>query len=203
MYLLPEHTEMQYLHQLREGDQQAFTYFYDLFKLPIYRKLLKMVRIEAIAEELTQDVFIRIWDKRALIDPQQSFKSYLYRIAQHILYDFYRKVARDERLQRELRTLNTNYFDSADDIVFLKETQGIIDQAIASLSEQQAQIFTLCRIEGKSYKEVSDMLGISVHTVSTHMTRASKKIQAFMLKNQHLIWIGTILAYSFEKNILN
>src|SRR5690606_41339582 len=100
MHLLTDHTETEYLHQLKEGDQQAFTYFYDAFKLPIYRKLLKMVRIETVAEELTQDVFVRIWDKRLLIDPGQAFKSYLYRISQHILYDFYRKVARDECLQR-------------------------------------------------------------------------------------------------------
>lgn len=203
MHLLTNDTETEYLHRLREGNQQAFTYFYDTFKLSIYRKLLKMVRIEAIAEELTQDVFVRIWDKRMLIDPQQSFKPYLYRIAQHILYDFYRKVARDERLQRELRLLNTASHDPVSDGIFLKETQNIIDQAIVSLSEKQRQIFTLCRMEGKSYKEVSDMLGISVHTVSTHMARASKNVQAFMLKNQHLIWIGTILAHSFENNILH
>jgi len=203
MHLLTNPIETQYLHQLREGDQQAFNYFYEAFKLPIYRKLLKMVRIETVAEELTQDVFVRIWDKRLLIDPQQSFKSYLYRIAQHILYDFYRKVARDERLQQEIRLLNTADHDPVNDNIFLKETQNILDQAIASLSEQQRQIFTLCRIEGKSYKEVSRMLGISVHTISTHMTRASKRIQTFMLKNQHLIWIGTILAASFEKNILH
>jgi len=162
-----------------------------------------MVRIETIAEELTQDVFVRIWDKRSLIDPQQPFKSYLYRIAQHILYDFYRKVARDERLQRELKLSHASSYDPISEGIFLKETQSILNQAIASLSEQQSQIFTLCRIEGKSYKEVSEMLGISVHTVSTHMTRASKRVQEFMLKNQHLIWIGILLAHSLEKNILN
>src|SRR5690606_1372316 len=203
MHLLTDHTETEYLHQLIEGDQQAFTYFYDTFKLPIYRKLLKMIRIETVAEELTQDVFVRIWDKRMLIDPAQSFKSYLYRIAQHILYDFYRKVARDERLQREISLLHITTHDPVSEEVFLKETQNILDQAIASLSDQQRQIFTLCRIEGKSYREVSEILGISVHTISTHMTRASKNIQAFMLRNQHLIWIATILAASFEKNILH
>ncbi|NGM62653.1 sigma-70 family RNA polymerase sigma factor [Sphingobacterium sp. SGG-5] len=203
MHLPAAHTEIECLHELREGNQQAFTYFYETFKLPIYRKLLTMVRIETIAEELTQDVFVRLWDKRTLIDPQQPFKSYLYRIAQHILYDFYRKVARDERLQRELKLFNTSSYDPISEGVFLKETQSILNQAIACLSEQQSQIFTLCRMEGKSYKEVSEMLGISVHTVSTHMTRASKRVQEFMLKNQHLIWIGILLTHSFEKNILN
>lgn len=203
MHFRTDHKETEYLYQLREGNQQAFTYFYDTFKLSIYRKLLKMVRIKAVAEELTQDVFVRIWDKRALIDSQQPFKPYLYRIAQHILYDFYRKVARDERLQDELRVLNVAHHDPVIEGVFLKETQMIIDQAIASLSEKQREIYTLCRIEGKSYKEVSLVLGISVHTVSTHMARASKNVQSFMLKNQYLIYIGTILAHSFENNILH
>ncbi len=192
MTQLDHDSELEYLHRLKEGDQQSFIHFYDTFKLPIYRKLLKMVRIPSIAEELTQDVFVKIWDKRALIDPEQSFRSYLYRIAQHILYDFYRKIARDERLQEEIRLLVLNEHNPTDDWLFLKETQNILDRAISSLPEQQRQIYTLCKIEGKSYKEVALELGISVHTISTHMTRASKKIQEFMTKYQHLILISGI-----------
>ncbi|MDR2283666.1 MAG: sigma-70 family RNA polymerase sigma factor [Sphingobacterium sp.] len=192
MTQLEHDSELEYLHRLKEGDQQAFIHFYDTFKLPIYRKLLKMVRIPGIAEELTQDVFVKIWDKRALIDPEQSFRSYLYRIAQHILYDFYRKIARDERLQDEIRLLVLNEHTPTDDWLFLKETQNILDQAISSLPEQQRQIYTRCKIDGKSYKEVALELGISVHTISTHMTRASKKIQDFITKYQHLILISGI-----------
>ncbi|TDQ72249.1 RNA polymerase sigma factor [Sphingobacterium yanglingense] len=198
MTLLDNDSELDYLHRLRNGDQRAFIYFYDIFKLPIYRKLLKMVRIKHLAEELTQDVFVRIWDKRALIDPEQSFKSYLYRIAQHILYDFYRKVARDERLQDEIRLLVLNEQNPTDDWLFLKETQNILDQAISSLPEQQRQIYTLCKMKGKSYKEVALELGISVHTISTHMTRASKKIQEFMTKYQNLILISGICSTFFK-----
>lgn len=198
MTLLDNDSELDYLHRLRNGDQRAFIYFYDIFKLPIYRKLLKMVRIKHLAEELTQDVFVRIWDKRALIDSEQSFKSYLYRIAQHILYDFYRKVARDERLQDEIRLLVLNEHNPTDDWLFLKETQNILDQAISSLPEQQRQIYTLCKMEGKSYKEVALELGISVHTISTHMTRASKKIQEFMTKYQNLILISGICSTFFK-----
>ncbi|ERJ57952.1 RNA polymerase sigma factor [Sphingobacterium paucimobilis] len=192
MNLLDNNSELDYLHRLRNGDQRAFIYFYDTFKLPIYRKLLKMVQIESLAEELTQDAFVRIWDKRELIDPEQSFKSYLYRIAQHILYDFYRKIARDERLQNEIRQFVVQDHNPTDEALFLKETQNILNQAIDNLSEQQRQIYTLCKLDGKSYKEVSLLLGISVHTISTHMTRASKKIQDFMTKHQHLILITGI-----------
>lgn len=198
MTLLDNDSELDHLYRLKDGEQRAFIYFYDRFKLPIYRKMLKMIRIEPLAEELTQDVFVRIWDKRALIDPEQSFKSYLYRIAQHILYDFYRKVARDERLQDEIRQVVTDTHNPTDEWLFLKETQHILDQAISSLPEQQRQIYTLCKIEGKSYKEVALELGISVNTISTHMTRASKKIQEFMTKYQHLILISGICSTFFK-----
>lgn len=198
MILLDNDNELEYLHRLKNGDQYAFIYFYNAFKLPIYRKLLKMVQIEPLAEELTQDVFVRIWDKRELIDPEQSFKSYLYRIAQHILYDFYRKIAREERLQDEIRRFVVNEHNPTDEGLFLKETQHILDQAIASLSEQQRQIYILCKIEGKSYKEVALLLGISANTISTHMTRASKKIQEYMTRYQHLILISGICSTFFK-----
>lgn len=192
MSLLDDDSELEQLSRLRDGDKDAFVYFYNAFKLPIYRKLLKMVHVDVLAEELTQDVFVRIWDKRSLINPEQPFKAYLYRIAQHILYDFYRKMARDERLQSEIRNIVVNEHNSTEETLLLKETQNILNQALASLSEQQRQIYTLCKMDGKSYQEVAGLLGISTNTVSTHMTRASKKIQEFILKHQHLILLGGI-----------
>lgn len=174
--------ERELLDQLREGSEQAWDYFYRQYRVGIYRKLLKMIKIEAIAEELVQDVFVKLWNKRHLIDPNQPFHAYLYSIAQNLVYDFYRKIAKDKRLQEQVKALTINLYQHIEEDIDLKETQGIIHQAINHLPSQQKLIFTLCKLEGKSYQYVGTSLGISTSTVNNHIVKATKKIKGYIIK---------------------
>lgn len=177
--------EKELLMQLREGNAQALDYFYHQYSLSIYRKLLKMVRVDVIAEELVQDVFVRIWDKRHQIDPDRSFKSYLFAIAQNLVYDLYRKAAREERLQEVIRAANSELYMHVEEGVFLKETNEILNKAINNLPSQQKLVFTLCKLEGKSYEDASATLGISTSTINSHIVKATKSIKGYMFREQN------------------
>ncbi len=177
--------EKELLMQLREGSAQALDYFYHQYSLRIYRKLLKMVKVDVIAEELVQDVFVRIWDKRHQIDPNQSFKSYLFAIAQNLVYDLYRKVARDERLQEVIKEASSELYRHVEEGVFLKETSEILNKAINNLPSQQKLVFTLCKLEGKSYEDASATLGISTSTINSHIVKATKSIKGYMFREQN------------------
>lgn len=186
--------EKELLVQLREGSAQAFDYFYHQYSLRIYRKLLKMVRVDVIAEELLQDAFVKIWDKRHQIDPDLSFKSYLFIIAQNLVYDLYRKVTREERLQELIKSANSELYMHVEEGVFLKETSEILNQAINSLPSQQKLVFTLCKLEGKSYEDASATLGISTSTINSHIVKATKSIKGYMFREQNAAFL---LAMSF------
>ncbi|MCF8453506.1 MAG: RNA polymerase sigma factor [Pedobacter sp.] len=177
--------EKELLMQLREGNAQALDYFYHHYSLRIYRKLLKMVRVETIAEELVQDVFVRIWDKRHQIDPDRSFRSYLFTIAQNLVYDLYRKVAREERLQEVIKEASSEMYMHVEEGVFLKETSEILNKAINNLPSQQKLVFTLCKLEGKSYEDASATLGISTSTINNHIVKATKSIKGYMFREQN------------------
>lgn len=178
--------------QLREGSARALDYFYHQYSLRIYRKLLKMVRVDVIAEELVQDVFVKIWDKRHQIDPDLSFKSYLYTIAQNLVYDLYRKVARDERLQEVIKAANSELYMHVEEGVFLKETSEILNQAINNLPSQQKLVFTLCKLEGKSYEDASATLGISTSTINSHIVKATRSIKGYMFREQNAAFFFAI-----------
>jgi RNA polymerase sigma-70 factor (ECF subfamily) len=177
--------EKELLMQLREGSAQALDYFYHQYSLKIYRKLLKMVRVDVIAEELVQDVFVKIWERRHHIDPDLSFKSYLYIIAQNLVYDLYRKVAREERLQEVIKAANSELYMHVEEGVFLKETSEILNQAINNLPSQQKLVFTLCKLEGKSYEDASAVLGISTSTINSHIVKATRSIKGYMFREQN------------------
>ncbi|MNL16028.1 ECF RNA polymerase sigma factor SigE [compost metagenome] len=136
-----------------------------------------MVKVASIADELTQDLFLKIWDKRKLIDPDKNFEALIFRMGQNLVYDFYRKLARDQKMQDEVISLSTELYSHTEENIFYKERKAIIDQAIEKLPQQQRQVFMLCKIEGKTYEEVSQLLNISRSTVSNHIVAATKTIR--------------------------
>jgi len=186
-------SDIELLGKLRDGDKGAFDHFYKLYSLPIYRKLLKLVKVDLLAEELLQDVFVRLWEKRHLIAPEQSFKSYLYLIAQNIVYDFYRKAARDGKLLSEIKAVSVAAYLHTEETILFKETSEMLNNAIDGLPAQQKLVFILCKIEGKSYAEVSRRLGISISTINGHIVKATKHIKKY-LHSSHKLTFGFVLA---------
>lgn len=190
------------LAKLRLGDSKAFCFFYDRYSLPIYRKLLKMLKVEFVAEEILQTVFIRIWEKRNLIDPEKGLKPYLYQVAQNLVYDFYRNLAREEKLQSEVRKSSAKMSESTYEQCFFKETNHLLEMAIDRLPEQQRIVFRLCKQEGKSYDEVSELLGISPSTINGHIVKATKKVKAFMFQTHRVsfaLLLPTLVCYIEKK----
>jgi len=163
--------------QLRSGDQRAFEVLYRSYGPRIYSRLLRLVKQETLAEELLQDVFMRIWDKRATIDPERSFRSWLYRIAENLVTDLFRRAAYDKKLLAELIKTTTELDRGTEQQLDYKEGNARLQQAIAALPPQRRKVYTLCKVEGKSYEEVSRLLGISTSTISDHIVKASRSIR--------------------------
>lgn len=180
------------LTELKTGEQAAFNYFYNKYSLQLYRKLLKMVQVDVIAEELLQDLFLKLWNKRAQIDPAQSFQAYLYRIVEHLVYDYFRKLARETKARTFVTANSTELYEQFDTEGLESEIRNKIQYAISRLPEQQKLVFTLSKIEGKSYKEISETLGITAGTINTHVTRATKTIKAYLTSTDGIVTIVII-----------
>jgi RNA polymerase sigma-70 factor (ECF subfamily) len=171
--------EKEWLYRLKAGDEHAFKQLYHLYSGRLYANLLKLVKKEEIAQEILQDVFLKIWLKRESIDPDRSFRSYLFRIAENMVTDFYRHAAVNRKLQDWLISRASEATFSTDHIINYKDSDSLLKQAIQKLPPQRRQIFILCKIEGKSYKEVSRELGISISTISDHIVKASHFIKRY------------------------
>lgn len=172
--------------QLKQGSETAFNTLYFAYSKALYKKINAIVKDESVADELLQDLFLKIWEKRADLKPEHSFTAFLYTIANNLVYDYFRKVAKDKRLQERLLINAVDYYLHTEENMMDKETGGMIAQAIAGLSDQRRKVFTLCKIEGRSYQETADMLGISVATVNTHMVNAIRQVKAYLYKHQEL-----------------
>lgn len=173
-------TEIQLLIALKSGERVAFEKIYQTYSPRIFLSILKMVKSVDDAQEILQDVFIKVWEKRELIDPEQSFKSYLFQISRFTVYNFIRKVNLDKKLKAYLCLENSELYTHIEENIACKENDQFIMNAIEELPNQRKQIYKLCKIEGKSYAEVSMQLGISSSTINDHIVKATK-----FLKQRH------------------
>ena len=143
-----------------------------------------------------QDVFLKIWNNRHSIDTEKSFRSYLFKIAENKVYDFFRKAARDKKKEHVLFEIASSEYVPVEDIMSSDAKTVLLEKAIESLSPQRQQVFRLCKLEGKSYKEVSEILGISASTISDHIVKATKSIRDYFEKNEQAL--VALFIFSFQ-----
>lgn len=185
--------EIDFLLRIREGDGRAFERIYNRYAGQVYINILRLVKSQPIAEELLQDVFQKVWEKRESIDPSKSFKYYLITIARNLAFDYFSVEARKRNLYDHLVQYSTELCDAVDETLDYKETDTIVKNAIDSLSPQRKMVFTLCKLEGKSYDEVSGILNISPSTISDHIVKATKFIKDYYIRQQVFLLLAACL----------
>ena len=185
--------------QLAAGDDAAFQQIYFLYSRRLYGNLLKLVKSEVIAQEILQDAFIKIWEYRSNIDPEKSFRSYLFRIAENMVCNFYSKASRDKALLKKLIESSANEYSHVEEAVMFREESKLLHAAIEELPPQRRQVFKLCKIEGKTYHEVGSLLNISVSTVSDHIVKANRFLKEYASRKHTFILILALLLSCSDK----
>lgn len=181
--------------KLKDGDLDAFNFVYKTYAPKVYIRLIKLVKDRTIAEELLQDVFIRIWRNRSKIDVSRGFVSFINHIADNLAIDLFRKIQRDKKLQIEIWASAVDLYYHTEEYIISKEAKQILENAINSLSPRKKEILILNKIHNKSYKEIADDLNISISTVSNQLVSAIKDIKLFIHKNYRNEYIVSLLSF--------
>lgn len=175
--------EPQLVKSLSKGNLLAFNTLYKEYSSRLYRFALGYLKSEAEAEELVQEVFTKIWEKRAGLKEELSFKSYLFTIAFNII----RKHFRTKAYLTEY--FNTRISADSDMQTSQKITYDSLYQYITELvnqlPERRKEIFLKSRFQGYSIKEIAEELNISHKTVENQLTDALRFIRT-NLNNESL-----------------
>uniref|UniRef100_F4CCY9 RNA polymerase, sigma-24 subunit, ECF subfamily n=1 Tax=Sphingobacterium sp. (strain 21) TaxID=743722 RepID=F4CCY9_SPHS2 len=186
--------EKKLIDQMKAGDPVAFGKIYDHYSQAIYGKLRKFVKISAVADEMLQDVFLKVWENRHTLDSNYSLKPWLYRVTENEIYKFYRKVALDVKLQTHiLQTFDELYTHTEEDY-YLKESRKLLQDAMTDMPPRCREVFELCRLQGKSYEEAALQLDISISTVSNHLVRATAIVRKTLFQSTDMAMI-VVTAY--------
>jgi len=195
---IPNTTESEILLRLKAGDELALQELMSRYKGPLAVSMSRLIKSREDIEELLQELFLRVWRNRDNLDTER-YRGYLYKIAENLVYDRLRKAAREKRLSVDYFTHIIEAYSHIEEGIFGKEMLEVLQRGIQQLPEQRRKVFELCKIEGKSYEEVSQLLSISVSTVNSHITNANASIKAYF--KQHPELASMVLTVFFFENI--
>lgn len=174
------------LEQFIAGDHKSFELIYRTYGKTLYRRLFYMLKDADQVDEALQLIFVKLWMKRDELSLDRNFAGYVMQMTQNTAIDFIRKNIKN-RLLEEIEQAESISLESVEDSYLIKERRMLLEAAINQLPAQRQRVFTLCKIEGYSYQEVSEMLNISTATISNHLTLAMKSIKDFTSKHQNEI----------------
>lgn len=156
---------------LQNGCPKAFEEVYNLYHKKIFGFCIKYGLNPSEAEEITQVVFIKVWENREKIDPEKKLYSYILTISKNIIIDSF-KAKIKYQAAKEYQMNFMKPVNNVEQNIHLTELQSSIEEALTKLPERRREVFELSRIQGLSNKEIANQLGISTKTVENHLNLA-------------------------------
>lgn len=162
------------------GDRAAFATVYDRYRSQVMAYCYRTVRCHETAEELTQDIFLKLYEEREKLDVEQGVKNYLMAIARTSVLGWFRKIQYDQKLKEEFcqRYQRAQSTENTAQRIQSSIDMGVIKSAMASFPEKRQEVFRIVRFEDKTYEEAAERLSISVETVKYHLKKADRAIRS-------------------------
>lgn len=177
-----DNREKELLQRLIKGDEEGFVGLYDLHSRSIRAFITRYVNSKPLAEDLTQEVFIKIWENRAGLADVKSFKAYLFITARNHTLNSMKVIFRSEVAIGEVVDSFVHLRNETEEQLMEKEYALFLDKVLDSLPERTREIFRLCRNQEKTYDEVAKSLNISRNAVKNHMVQSMKVLRSAVKK---------------------
>ncbi|WP_417885755.1 RNA polymerase sigma factor [Zunongwangia sp.] len=180
------------IHHLQAGDVECFQYIFNELVEPLTAFIYTYTHDEALAEDIVQHSFMKLWEKRTFLDPQGSLKTFLFTITHNRFIDLYRKD------KKQVYLTDTIYIETVLETEELNEENlkprlEQIDKAIENLPQKCREVFLLKRENNLKNKEIAEYLEISIKTVEYHISRGLR-----IIRQQVLVWLILIIPSFFN-----
>ncbi|WP_157976151.1 RNA polymerase sigma-70 factor [Lewinella sp. IMCC34191] len=185
-----------HLARLRAGDLRSFRWIYDQDHAKVYGFCLKLLGSSTAAEEITSDVFVRLWEKREIIDPQQPIHPLLFKITRDYAWNYLKREARKSRQHDQYRALQAATADAnVESELVYQDYLRIAESAIDRLPGRQQEIFRMRYKAGLSNRQIASKLELSESTVRVQLSRASSFLRDFFKANPELPLSMVVLCF--------
>lgn len=161
---------------LRDGNLEAFEKVFHSFADRIYYFSMRYLRNQHDAEEIVQEVFLKIWENRHNINVDLSFSGYLFTIARNTVFNQNRKKVNEQAYVEYVKhALSLTSNKTENDLIY-NDIQDIVNKVVEDLPPQRKLVYKMSREKGLSYREIAESLSLSERTVEAHIRLALKTI---------------------------
>lgn len=182
MYISNIMDEGRLIQLLKEGDSLSFEILFQQYYAKFYSFVLHLIKNSHEAEDIVQNVFMKVWINRSRLHPSQSIRNYIYVLIKHEVLNH----IRDRKMYTQVERLIMSDSSAAavdDNQFMLRELDGRIRMFIAAMPEQRRKVFIMSRYKGMGNKSIAETLGISVRTVDRHINIALTSLKKeFLMK---------------------
>lgn len=159
------------------------------YRARVYRFIFQFVKNHSLAEDLTQDIMLKVWSKYERLSSLDDVDNYILKMSKNHIIDHFKKLAREKTYQEEIwyymqKSVNTVECKVAED-----DIDSHLNAVIKLLPIRQQEVYTLNKREGFSLDEIASTLGITVRTVRNHLDRAVKTIRNNIKKISFWFWL--------------
>ena len=172
-----EYSDDELMQEIKADNMFAFDVLYKKYCIRVYKFGYSILKSREESENLTQDVFLSLWENRLKIEKNSSIKSYVFTITYNSAISIIRKKARESQFMEYLKSLQEINVEPVNIELEYTELTNKLDEILQTLPQRQKEIYLLHRVKGLKYSEIAESLNISVNTIENHMSRALKTIR--------------------------
>lgn len=176
-------TDEKLIELLKSGKEKAFDELYFRYRDILVRFVYLKMKSVPISEEIVQEVFTTIWERRKIIVIHKSFAAYIYTSVRYMTLDYIKNhIITDQYIQEVLdkNTVSYGSHNATEDFIYYEELQKAVDEASMLLPKKSKEVFILSRIKNYTNKEIAEELNISIETVKYHITYSLKFMRTYL-----------------------
>lgn len=158
----------------------SFDVIFKLYYPKVKNFVYGFVGVESEAEDIAQDIFLKLWTKRNNIQIMTNFEAYLYTMARNCTLNALKSSSVRHKLQ-SLTDADVVADTGVEDIIYSEELHELINRVTSQMPDQRRRIFTMSRLDGMSNEEIGHRLNISKRTVETHISQALAQIRRLLV----------------------
>ena len=175
-----QYSEPEIIEKIKAGDTKIFEALFGEYYYNLCRFTAGLIKSSSAAEDIVQDIFVKVWENRTKLSSDESLKAYLYRASKNRALNYLKHLKIAGNWAEASRENIAQNLPDPEKELLKKELFSSVNDAVKKLPEKCRTIFILQRKEGLTYKEISEVLNISINTVETQMGRALKKMRKIM-----------------------
>lgn len=170
--------EKELMQKVAAGDEQAFAAFFHHYIGVLKPFIFSFTKSDAIADEIIQDIFIRIWLARNKLAEVEAPRAWLFKVASNECFHYLRKKMTNERTLKQFATLQEDAANPTLDHINVQEIKNILAEAVNGLASQRKRIYEMSRDKGMKIEEIAAALQLSPNTVKNVLVTTTKIIRA-------------------------